>query len=527
MSTRKLQFERLESRLLLSADWPAGEGFYKDVLVNGGAYLSSRGLYADNSLGLTADNFLTSSSSRTASVFGGNAADSNGILLYPDGQPRYQVVFSNGGSATDHVRALTSKGRQVFRDYFAEGGSYTGSCAGAFITWKYSGYLNLWPGAMGHNAGRSGSMSVNFEDQEHPFTQILIDRAGTSTIKSIPHYYGPIFSEKYSHPEDTEFLGNIYSASGSIYRSRNTPYLISYKPTEESGRLVVQPSHPEGYSSGDKLALMESIILYAMSGTQDIPDLKGELSINQDVTGRVGDKQYHRYTVNVGTEIDKLSIGLEGNAKLFVQHDSYAHSQSSLSHSNVFNIDDPELGLWHISVYGDHTIRNGTPYTLTVSDTTPSPPPPPLPPTLNYVVNFNSGLPVQNWTYNSTGAGRIYNSNGRMRMDTTVNGKYELNEAILHLDLSKYSSITLSFNQAWHKDELHRLPSKFSGSYNGDGVSISSDGITWYSLPHVNGDRTIDLGRLDSYIKFQQYDNYSSRYDGRSWDNITLSSGKG
>lgn len=60
----------------------------------------------------------------------GSPEDENGILLYPDGEPRFRMIYVNGGLATQHGRSLGEDGRQRIRDYVAAGGSYLGSCAG-------------------------------------------------------------------------------------------------------------------------------------------------------------------------------------------------------------------------------------------------------------------------------------------------------------------------------------------------------------------------------------------------------------
>jgi len=532
---RRLRIEPLEPRLTLSADWPADVGFAADLFIDGGAGLSSRRLYAADSLGLTADQLLTSSTSRTRSAIAGNAADENGALLYPDGQPRYRAIFVNGGRASTHGRRLGATGRDRIHDAVLAGMSYSGSCAGAYLIRDTYYGLDLWAGSMGHNSGRKGYMSVTFPDLDHPFTQILIDRAGTNTIRNIAHYYGPVFKETYRHPAGTDFLGTIYYASSALYRSRGTPYLIDYKPTDAAGRIVVQPSHPEYYRSGSKLHLMEAEILYALTGAQSIPDLKGTLPVNEFTTmdaptEKVGDDQYHRWTIDVAPGTEQLTIALEGNAQLFVQPGAPAHAGAYSHAGDYVTIADPAAGTWHVSVHGNHDIRNGTPYRLGVSDggLDISPPPPPI----RFAEDFSSGLPSANWEYYSTGDGRISVVGGRLRLDDATRGGYSLNEAILHLNLKWQSGLHLSVQQYRIRDETHRLPDRFIGHHHGDGVSISADGQTWYSLPLRNGAWSIDLDAAvvaagitytpDFQIKFQQYDNYPARSDGREFDNIRV-----
>lgn len=163
---------------------------------------------------------------------------------------------------------------------------------------------------------------------------------------------------------------------------------------------------------------------------------------------------------------------------------------------------------------------------------------------------FNSGLPddSEGWTYYSSNStyGRIDNGYGGLRMDVSTNGYYNLNEAIYRLDLLGAHDVVLNFFQADYNDELHTMPSTFSGHHNSDGVAVSMDGVTWYSAMASSSLETTTSGStyaidLDSLvtqiqqnydpnfkftenfqIKFQQYDNYATSTDGRVWDNIRV-----
>lgn len=164
--------------------------------------------------------------------------------------------------------------------------------------------------------------------------------------------------------------------------------------------------------------------------------------------------------------------------------------------------------------------------------------------------DFASGLPgtSEGWSYYSSNAtlGRIQNVGGGMLMDVSTNGNYNLNEAIFTLDLAGARNVSLSFLQADHGDESHVMPSTFTHHNNSDGVAVSIDGITWYSAIPSSSLETSSTGRtyqidLDAVvttirqnyesnfnytssfrIKFQQYDNYASPTDGRSWDDIQI-----
>lgn len=162
--------------------------------------------------------------------------------------------------------------------------------------------------------------------------------------------------------------------------------------------------------------------------------------------------------------------------------------------------------------------------------------------------DFESGALDAQWaTFSSRTAGRIevtgaYGTAGgdyALLMDRAPSGARNLNEAIWTVDLSSVGQAMLSFYHAEWGDEEQSLPSSFTDSANGDGVSISEDGVTWYtvlnatSLPSGVWERvTVDLDEAaadagigfdsDFHIKFQQYDNSRLLADGRGYDEIVV-----
>ncbi len=154
----------------------------------------------------------------------------------------------------------------------------------------------------------------------------------------------------------------------------------------------------------------------------------------------------------------------------------------------------------------------------------------------DYLEDFSDGQPVEGWAYNSTGNGRIQVIGERLRMDCSRNGIYSLNEAVLHIDLSGQNDILLSFWQAESDDEQTSLPASFTGSVNGDGVAVSSDGVNWTTVVNASvldvgiagQTYTVDLDLVgleytsDFQIKFQQYDTNAWSTDGREWDDIQI-----
>jgi hypothetical protein len=158
-----------------------------------------------------------------------------------------------------------------------------------------------------------------------------------------------------------------------------------------------------------------------------------------------------------------------------------------------------------------------------------------------YEEDFESPLGGEWSTYSSTGYGRnersTYSANSgsySWRMDVTSSGNYNLNELILHVQVSDASYLNLRFHTREYYDEQNTLPSSFTGHYNGDGIAVSTNGNNWVRLwqyPSYVSSWTqygpFDISDLisidgDVYIKFQQYDNYVISWDGILWDDIEL-----
>lgn len=127
------------------------------------------------------------------------------------------------------------------------------------------------------------------------------------------------------------------------------------------------------------------------------------------------------------------------------------------------------------SVYGDSTIYE-TDFDTAGKDTIPG-------------LIVSAGEPyAQGWSFTSTNNGLIEigsaGSHGNvLRMDSqSSHYKYSLNEAILTLDLSDWWGVGIDFDEFDYNDEEDRLPRRYTGNYNGDGLSISGDGNKWYTV---------------------------------------------
>jgi hypothetical protein len=171
---------------------------------------------------------------------------------------------------------------------------------------------------------------------------------------------------------------------------------------------------------------------------------------------------------------------------------------------------------------------------------------PDAPQSLPYSQTFNGGMPNGNagWEYYSSGGGGIGTiaSDGslalRMQGDT-VAGDYELNECILHLNLTGYTDITLTLDHKTFSDGDDAMSAAFSGHENSDGIAASVDGTNWakvadFTTTYDGGEYSLDsalataktlAGTADASntrLKFQAYSNYVAPTDGREIDNVSI-----
>ncbi|MFP6676550.1 MAG: right-handed parallel beta-helix repeat-containing protein, partial [Pirellulaceae bacterium] len=198
---------------------------------------------------------------------------------------------------------------------------------------------------------------------------------------------------------------------------------------------------------------------------------------------------------------------------------------------------------------------SATDYTVTISVSNPDAPPinetdTNLGEITTVVENFETVNLDGSWTTSSTDPlfGRIRVTDSQSAAD----GNFALfmdyvgllptdnnNEAILSVDVTDLNAPLLRFSHTMSDDELTLLPTTYTGSVDGDGVSISMDGVNWIRVyDGASSDatwqqETIDLaavalangisldGTLE--IKFQQFDNWTVPLDGRGYDSISIS----
>ncbi|MFI5377668.1 MAG: Ig-like domain-containing protein [Tepidisphaerales bacterium] len=169
-------------------------------------------------------------------------------------------------------------------------------------------------------------------------------------------------------------------------------------------------------------------------------------------------------------------------------------------------------------------------------------------PTTVFSDGFESGTLGSAWSayasdavYGRTRVSSSYGAAGgayAMLMDTAATaGSYNLNEAVLTVNLAGAISASLSFSTIQFADETDPMTADFTGHFNGDGVAISADGNRWHPVLSAPLDSTWKTYTIDLVaeaakagmslggnfkIKFQQYDNFPLTTDGRGWDNVAV-----
>lgn len=410
-------FVTLLSGTMLKAQTPE-RGFYKDIYMDGGLSLTSKQyLPSARTLMLSIETLRTGTSSLGITnadtliqnaLIVGNEYDTNGILLYPDGAPRYRMVYVNGGTAKSHGRSLTAAGRERFREFVKAGGGYLGSCAGAYLACegtkthpKYEEYLGIYPGIC-TNANLQNKR-VNITIPKNSPLLKYSDFGGDFRIDDIYHNGGCYMDYADLIPGAEILLNYDYPpkpmhGNGCVW---------SYKANETTGRVMACGPHPEGVTQGEKLEMMEAMVQYVLEGTP-APQIKASINIgekramtcrtedNNPSLTRIGDKQYHHFTVDVpeGTDTLKLQLSTENgytnfDMYLFASYDGIAMFGNS-KYKNVSKgsekelvIVKPKAGKLYFSVFCDTTVDsketrygtiysgrmdvlNGVPYTISI-----------------------------------------------------------------------------------------------------------------------------------------------------------------
>lgn len=378
------------------------QGFYKDVFMDAGVYLTTRNtLAAATYLGYSLESISCTSVSDTAwqnTVIGGCEEDLNGRLLYPDGAPRYRMLFVCGGKATKHGSSLREECRERMQEFVRNGGSYVGTCAGAFFaTSQRDMYLHIWPG-QAKQTGLSGSHTGMFVDEGSPLLRYY-DFGGDNYVANIRHNGG---CYALDWPTGTELLARFDYPQLEMH---GKPSAWAYKKNITTGRVIMEGSHPEEVSSGERRDFTAAMLRYAVDGVGETT-IKGLLrngeprtmdkSTNEDNPEytMIGDLQYHHFVVYIPQGAQNIQFvldsKLECDMQLTLSRDNYAYiddaqyASPTTGASQELFFDNLTSGLWYVAVrclttvtasdvplgqeYSGRTdVLNGVPYTISVT----------------------------------------------------------------------------------------------------------------------------------------------------------------
>lgn len=389
------------------------KAFYKDVFIDAGVGLTSRKfLYAARYLNLSTEGISFSRSNASGeevnlqnSIVAGDESDTNGRLLYPDGQPRYRLLFVNGGSSKTHGKSLNDDARQNMRTFVQNGGSYVGTCAGAFFASNgydgqidYPYYLSLWPSVMKHT-GISNDTTGMFIEHNSPLLAYY-DFGEDYYVSNVRHNKGGYPVEL---PIGTEVLARYdYQAKSDVHIQ---PCIWSYKAGPHMGRVIMEGSHPEEVSWGERRDLTAAMIQYAMDGvgTTSIKGFlqNGEIRYmnkttedNDPLFTKIGDLQCHHFAVKIPENAFNIKIDVESDSdcdlSLMMCHDTYAYPDcadymsSDKGPRQQLSFPVLDAGLWFVCVkcmttvevsttdygqsYNDKVgVLNGIPYQIVAS----------------------------------------------------------------------------------------------------------------------------------------------------------------
>ena len=371
--------------------------FYKDIFLDAGIGLNPRkSLAASGMLRMPLECLSLSRNDPSDYEYDiqnemlvGNSDDSNGRLLYPDGQPRYKLLFVNGGSSTTHGKSLDEQALINMRSFVQNGGSYLGACAGAFFASNgyddkenYPYYLSLIPFVMNHT-GISNSSTGMFIEPQSPLLNYY-NFGNDLYVEEVYHSKG---GYPTTIPEGVEVLARFDRPDHEKVHKK--PCVMAYKTSGMSGRIVTTGSHPEYASDGEIRDLSASMILYAIDGL-GYTSLKGFLQNgkirqmykstedNDPMFTKIGDKQCHHFAVYIPPNANNITLKVDSEIKCA------DYSVSTGGASQQFSFKSLEEGIWYVSVqclttvdieqtdYGQSYIGrtdvlNGVPYQIQVT----------------------------------------------------------------------------------------------------------------------------------------------------------------
>jgi hypothetical protein len=296
----------------------------------------------------------------------GDANDDNGVLLYPDREPRFMMMYTGGGYG-DHAGPVGTTGIKNVQDFFNNGGSYVGTCNGNYMAWNWA--YKLWPGQI-KTDGYEGQVEGVIPD-DSPLLKYY-DFGGDHRISSgLMHFKGGY--ETGTLPAGTEVLLRGKSApDAGIIDGDGQVTGYAYKPRETSGRACGINDHPEyANQPNEVMNYLQAAFRYARDGL-GTPDVKAALANgeermmdkasgdNDPTHTKIGDRQYHHFTVSLPEGATNLTVALTADdaydMNLYAAKDTFAfasragQSDTAKGANKTLTVASPGAGTWYIGV---------------------------------------------------------------------------------------------------------------------------------------------------------------------------------
>ena len=395
------------------------KAFYKDIFMDSGIRLSSfTSMPVTNFLGISLEYYKGEHDSDKVTdeeveaqreVFVGTDDDRNGRILYPDGEPRYRMVYVNGGGSADHGYSLDSDGRMRYRQFVYNGGAYLGSCAGAYLVTAgddlnqnvTATYLGLWPSHCNRLATKQ-IYTGHVLPEDSPLLQYY-DFGGDFYVDSVRHHNGPCFID-YATVPGTEVLTRFNMPDSANMHGH--PAIIAWKEDKWKGRIIPCGSHPEQVGHNENLILMAALVRYSLDGV-GIAKVKGILHNGETrpmtcateeekpAFTRIGDRQCHHFVFSLPAGARNVKVRLEAKEdydlslmlarETFAFEEDAAYRKAGSDRIKELSFPSLEAGVWYVGVqcestvtvtdehgehgttYGNTGVLNGVPYTIGVS----------------------------------------------------------------------------------------------------------------------------------------------------------------
>jgi len=392
------------------------EGFYKDYFINGGQRIAGHRSLPSLELlelsgefvrGGTMDGYNRAHYLMTQ-IDKGDWVDDNGVLLYPDGAPRYRLLFVGGGNSPAHGDSLLAPegsdrvdAQERIKVFYDNGGSYVGSCAGAAMafwwlgvhTHRHSVYFHFFDGVRGLFTNIGGCATdfaipdgvTSYRGHVLPRSPLLKydDFGGDYMIHDVRQnggtwvrWWGETDGGRrntFWHPKGEVLTVYTDTLNGEVvregYKTTDGGSSWAYKRSERSGRMAVTGGHPERVQTGDRLKLQAGLFAYALDGVGK-PRVKASLGngvtrqMNDNATAgheKIGDRQYHHFTIDVPHGAPKLQIDLSARMHdfhLFAKHGDFAFdgepdvvaAANDPGSNQTIIITNPTPGVWYLGV---------------------------------------------------------------------------------------------------------------------------------------------------------------------------------